>query len=136
MNNKYSILLFCDDLLSDYPIDQLIAEKIPELPKAKVVSRTFGRFNINAIPEILRKKMDSDRDAVLKLLYQQEPIEHKGKPYRCICNGLDVEFGRIIDLELSATQTGRILAKSTYKNKFKKTYKNYGDFLEEWEEIV
>lgn len=65
-----------------------------------------------------------------------EPFESKGKPYRCICHGLDVGFGRIIDLELSVTQTGRILAKSMYKNKFKKTYKNYGDFLEEWEEIV
>lgn len=106
MNDKYNRYLVCDDLLSDGFIDNL------------------------------RKKMDSDRDAVLKLLYQQELIEHKGKPYQCICHSLDVGFGRIIDLELSVTQTGRILKKPTYKNKFKKTYKNYGDFLEEWEEIV
>lgn len=70
-----------------------------------------------------------------KLLYQQEPIKPKGKPYRCICHWLDVGFGRIIDLELSITQTGRILAKSTYKNKFKKIYENYGKFLKEWEKI-
>lgn len=54
MNDKYNRYLVCDDLLSDGFIDNL------------------------------RKKMDSDRDAVLKLLYQQELIEHKGKPYQCI----------------------------------------------------
>lgn len=68
-------------------------------------------------------------------LFQQEPIEHKGKPYRCICYGLDVRAGMIIDLELSVTLTGRVLAKSSYKNKFKKTYENYAEFLKEWEEV-
>lgn len=68
-------------------------------------------------------------------LYQQGPIEHKGTPYRCICYNEDIRFGAIIDLELSVTQTGRVLAKSLFKNKFKKTYENYGDFLKEWEEV-
>lgn len=60
MNNKYNILLFCDDLLSDYPIDQLIAEKIPELPKAKVISGTFGEFDVNELQEFLRKRIEAE----------------------------------------------------------------------------
>lgn len=66
-------------------------------------------------------------------LYQQQPIKRKGKPYRCIFHNEDIRFGAVIDLELSVTKIGSVLAKSVYQNKFKKTYENYGDFLKEWE---
>ncbi len=46
----------------------------------------------------------------------------------------DIQFDAVIDLKLSVTQNGRVLAKSVYQNKFKKTYEHYGDFLKEWEE--
>ena len=49
MNDKYNRYLVCDDLLSDGFIDNL------------------------------RKKLDSDRDVALKLLYQQQPIEQDRK---------------------------------------------------------
>ena len=64
-----------------------------------------------------------------------EPFESKGKPYRCICYNEDIRFGAVIDLELSPTQDGRVLAKSVYRNKFTKIYEHYGDFLKEWEEV-
>lgn len=90
----------------------------------------------NKIPENLMRIMKSDRDEALKLLYQQEPIEPKGKPYRCICHSLDFRFGEIIDLELSDSVSGRmIIAKSPYKNRFKKSYRDYNEFLMEWEEL-
>lgn len=90
----------------------------------------------NKILETLREIMESDRDEAFKLLYQQEPIKPKGKPYRCICHSLDIRFGQVIDLELSFRESGRtIITKSPYNNKFKKTYKNYGEFLKEWEEV-
>lgn len=135
MNREHEGLLICDDLTCDYPIDRMLAEKIPKSPNAKVICGSFGRFNINELPEFFRKQTKEDRDMKYQSLYQQEPFEHKGKPYRCICNSLDIRFGAVIDLELSETKTGRVLAKSVYQNKFKKTYENYGEFLKEWEEI-
>lgn len=70
-----------------------------------------------------------------KSSYQQEPVEHKGKPYRCICHNEDIKFGAIVDLELSPTRYGRVLVKSVHRYIFRKIYKNYGDFLKEWEKI-
>lgn len=65
-----------------------------------------------------------------------ELIEHKCKPYRCISHSLDIRFGQVIDLELSVSVSGRmVIVKSPYKNKFKKTYKDYREFLTEWEEV-
>lgn len=133
--NRCGKILVCDDLISELPIDRFLAEKIPESPNAKVISGTFGRFNINELPEFLRKRIEAERNMDWKSLYHQEPIEHKGRPYRCICYNEDIRFGAVIDLELSVTQTGRVLAKSVYQNKFKKTYEHYGDFLKEWEEV-
>lgn len=133
--NRFGKLFICDDLISELPIVRLLAEKIPESPNAKVISGSFGRFNVNELPDFFRKQTQEDRDMKYQSLYQQEPIEHKGKSYRCICYNEDIRFGAVIDLELSVTKTGRVLAKSVYQNKFKRTYENYGEFLNEWEEI-
>lgn len=81
-NNRHDILIVCDDLTSEPPIDRLLAEKIPELPNVKVISGTFGKFNINDLPECFGKRMELEEDMDWESLYQQEPIEHKGKPYR------------------------------------------------------
>lgn len=132
--NKCGRFLACDDLISEPPIDRLLAEKIPESPNAKVVSGTLGEFDVNELQEVLRKRIEAERNMDWGILLP-EPLEHKGKPYRCICYNEDVRFGAVIDLELSATQTGRILAKSVYRNKFTKIYEHYGDFLKEWEEV-
>ena len=47
----------------------------------------------------------------------------------------DIRFDAVIDLKLSVTQNGRVLAKSVYQNKFTKIYEHYGEFLKEWEEV-
>lgn len=133
--NRCGKILVCDDLISEPPIDRLLAEKIPESPNAKVICGSFGRFNVNELPENLRKKMELEKYMDWKSLYQQEPFEHKGKPYRCICHNEDIRFGAVIDLELSLIRDGRVLAKSVYRNKFKKIYEHYGDFLKEWEAV-
>lgn len=133
--NRFGKLFICDDLISELPIVRLLAEKIPESPNAKVICGSFGRFNVNELPENLRKKMELEKYMDWKSLYQQEPFEHKGKPYRCICHNEDIRFGAVIDLELSLIRDGRVLAKSVYRNKFKKIYEHYGDFLKEWEEV-
>lgn len=136
MNKKYYGFLVCDDLISDIPIDkELLKEKFPVKTKGKVISGTFGNFNINDMPESL-KRMEFDEDIDWKAQYQMEPINPKCKPYRCICHSLDIRFGQVIDLELSMSESGRmIIAKSPYKNKFKKTYRDYREFLTEWEEV-
>lgn len=133
--NRCGKILVCDDLISKPPIDRLLAEKIPESPNAKVISWTLSGFDVNELQEVLRKRIEAERNMDWKSLYRQEPIEHKGKPYRCICYNEYIRFGAVIDLELSVTQTGRVLAKSVYQNKFKKIYEHYGDFLKEWEEV-
>lgn len=92
-------------------------------------------MNVNDFPEYLRKRMETVKDMEWKSVYLQEPLEHKGKPYRCISPGLDIKVGAIIDLKLSSTLDERILAKSSYRNWFKKTYKNYDEFLKEWEAV-
>lgn len=135
IDNRYDGLIVCDDLISEPPIDRMLAEKIPESQNAKVISGTFGRFNVNELPETLRRKIESGKGMDWKSLYQQEPFESKGKPYRCICYNEDIRFGAIIDLELSSTRDGRVLVKSLCKNLFKKTYENYGEFLKEWEGV-
>lgn len=76
-DGRYDGLLVCDDLISDIPINRLLAEKIPESPNAKVVSGTFGKFNINEAPEYLIKRIEAERSMDWKSLYQQEPIEPK-----------------------------------------------------------
>lgn len=132
--NRCGKILVCDDLISEPPIDQLLAEKIPESPNAKVISGTFGEFDVNELREVLRKRIEAERNMDLGILLP-EPFESKGKPYRCICYNEDIRFGAVIDLELSPTQDGRVLAKSVYRNKFTKIYEHYGDFLKEWEEV-
>lgn len=131
MNNG---IFACDDLIPDIPIDkELLKEKFPIETKGKVISGTFGSFNINKIPESLIK-MEFDED--IKAQYQMEPINPKCKPYRCISHNMDFPFGVVVDIELSVSVSGRmIVAKSPYKNKFKKTYKDYREFLTEWEEV-
>lgn len=135
MNGGYGGLFVCDDLISEPPIDRLLAEKIPESPNAKMISGSFGKFNIDELPQTFRKRIEAERHMDWKSLYQQEPFESKGKPYRCICYNEDIRVGEIIDLELSVTKIGMVVAKSVYRNKFTKTYKHYGDFLKEWEEV-
>ena len=133
--NRFGKILVFYDLISELPIDRFLAEKIPESPNAKVISGSFGRFNVNELPDFFRKQTQEDRDMKYQSLYHQEPFKRKGKPYRCICHNEDIRFGAVIDLELSVTKIGRVLAKSVYQNKFKRTYENYGEFLNEWEEI-
>lgn len=128
-------MFICDDLISVAPIDRHLVEKILESPNVKVISGTFGKFNINDLPECFRKRIELEKDMDWESLYKQESFESKGKPYRCICNSLDIRFGSIIDLELSPTRDGMVLVKSVCRNLFKKIYKNYGDFLKEWEKI-
>lgn len=134
MSGNYGQFLICDDLISDYPIDRLIAEKIPESPNAKVISGTFGEFDVNELQEFLRKRIEAERNMDWGILLP-EPFESKGKPYRCICYNEDIRFGAVIDLELSTTRDGRVLAKSVYRNKFIKIYEHYGEFLNEWEAV-
>ena len=133
--NRFGRFLVRDYLISEPPIDRLLAEKIPESPNARVISGTFGEFDVNELPEVLRKRIEAERNMGWKSLYLQEPIEHKGKPYRCICHNEDIRFGAVIDLEVSLIRDGRVLAKSVYRNKFTKIYEHYGDFLKEWEEV-
>lgn len=80
-------------------------------------------------------KLTAEKNMDWQSLYQQEPFESKGKPYRCICHNEDIRFGTVIDLELSTTRDGRTLVKSSHRNLFKKIYENYGEFLKEWEGI-
>lgn len=132
--NRCGKILVCDDLISEPPINQLLAEKIPESPNAKVISGTFGEFDVNELQEFLRKRIEAERNMDWGILLP-EPFESKGKPYRCICYNEDIRFGAVIDLELSPTQDGRVLAKSVYRNKFTKIYEHYGEFLKEWEAV-
>lgn len=60
MSGNYGQFLICDDLISDYSIDRLLAEKIPELPKVKVISGTFGEFDVNELQEFLRKRIEAE----------------------------------------------------------------------------
>lgn len=102
-----------------------------------MISGTFGRFNINDMPDSLRKRIQ-DGDISWKTLFQQQHVNLNVKPYRYISHALESDFcfGNVVDLELSISANGRmIIAKSPYKNKFKKIYKNYKDFLTEWEEV-
>lgn len=133
--NRCNRFFVCDDLISELPIDRLLAEKIPESPNARVISGTLDEFDVNELQEVLRKRIEAERNIDLGILLP-EPFESKGKPYRCICYNEDIRFGAIIDLELSPTRDGRVLAKSVYRNKFTKIYEHYGEFLKEWEEIV
>lgn len=59
MNGKYNRYLICDDLISDSSIDKelLLKVKFPEETKVKVISGTFGSFNINDMPDSLRKRI-------------------------------------------------------------------------------
>lgn len=58
MNGKYNRYLVCDDLISDSSIDkELLKEKFPVKTKVKVISGTFGSFNINDMPDSLRKRI-------------------------------------------------------------------------------
>lgn len=132
MNNGFFV---CDDLISDTPIDKELIKNFHPEQNGKVISGSLGNFNINDIPESLRR-MEFDGDIDWKAQYQMEPINPKCKPYRCICHSLDIRYGQVIDLELSMSESGRmIIAKCPYKNKFKKTYKDYREFLTEWEEV-
>lgn len=134
-NHLEGILIY-DDINSDVPIDKkLIKEKSPVETKGRVIGGTFGSFNINDIPESL-KRMEFDEDIDWKAQYHMEPVNPKCKPYRCISHNLNFPFGVVVDIELSVSVSGRmIIAKSPYKNKFKKTYKDYREFLTEWEEV-
>lgn len=132
--NRCGKILVCDDLISEPPIDQLLVEKIPESPNAKVISGSFSEFDVNELQEFLRKRIEAERNMDWGILLP-EPFESKGKPYRYICYNEDIRFGAVIDLELSLIRDGRVLAKSVYQNKFTKTYEHYGDFLKEWEAV-
>lgn len=135
MNNKHGEFIVCDDLVADDYIDKELLKNFPVKTKGKVISGTFGNFNINDMPESL-KRMKFDEDIDWKSQYQMELINPKCKPYRCISHNLDFPFGVVADIELSVSVSGRmIVAKSPYKNKSKKTYKDYREFLTEWEEI-
>lgn len=138
MNGKYNQYLVCDDLISNSSIDkELIKEKFPVEIKGKVISGTFGSFNINDMPDSFRKRIQ-DGDISWKTLFQQQHVNLNVKLYRYISHALDSDFpfGTVVDLELSVSANGRmIIVKSPYKNKFQKIYKNYKEFLTEWEEI-
>ena len=87
--NRCGKILVCDDLISEPPIDQLLAEKIPESPNAKVISGTLGEFDVNELQEVLRKRIEAERNMDWEILLP-EPFESKGKPYRCICYNEDI----------------------------------------------
>lgn len=83
MNNKHGEFIVCDDLVSDDYIDKELLKNFPVETKGKVISGTLGNFNINDMPESL-KRMEFDEDIDWKAQYQMEPINPKYKPYRCI----------------------------------------------------
>ena len=58
--NRCGKILVCDDLISELPIDRFLAEKIPESPNAKVISGTFGEFDVNELQEFLRKRIEAE----------------------------------------------------------------------------
>lgn len=122
-------VIVCADLLENETetIENILNEKLyvdfPKLPtNAKAISGTFGTFNVNEMPDFRSE-------------YQQLQRKPEYELYRYKLH-TEMKFGQTCYLKLNHCElTFRIKAETPINHRpyFRKTYKDYGEFLKEWE---